>query len=151
VNTQSYLQDAKIDFSKKFVILEKVDGSLISPVYSRGKLILASKNGPTKFSEHIYNHFIKNLPPEQQYLDFFKYWLGEGYTPLFEWISPEDQVVLYYPQSTLVLIAIRHTITGKFSLNISDCFFLNRKIRCLSRNERKWNEIWSESSGNYRF
>jgi RNA ligase len=114
-----------IDWKRPHILTEKIDGyieyytkdtnkynrSLISPFINNGKIVLASKNGPTKLSVYIEeSYFVKN--PDKQFMSFFEDWLSRGFTPMFEWVSPESQVVLKYDEPQLHLIAIRNIVEG---------------------------------------
>jgi hypothetical protein len=38
--------------------------------------------------------------------------MKQGYTPIFEFISPKNRIVIEYKEKELCLLAIRNTITG---------------------------------------
>jgi putative RNA ligase len=46
------------------------------------------------------------------YIDFADHMLTKGFTPIFEWCSPQQQIVVKYPHDRLVLTAIRGTVNG---------------------------------------
>jgi len=49
-----------------------------------------------------------------QYIDFARDCIGEGYTPIFEWCSNKNRIVLDYPEDQLILTSVRHMITGEY-------------------------------------
>lgn len=83
----------------------------MSPVLTKNKIKLASKNGPTKFSDFIEESYIKKNS-NIKFMEFFEEWMSKSYTCIFEWVSPEDPIVLTYEKDSLTLIALRDNITG---------------------------------------
>lgn len=41
-------------------------------------------------------------------------WINKDYTPLFEWCSYKQQIIVSYPEDMLVLTAIRNNATGEY-------------------------------------
>lgn len=99
-----------IDFSEPHVILEKLDGSMITPFYVNGEIRWGTKMGLTDIGLQV-EEFVKNNP---NYLGFAKDCLGFEETPIFEWCSRKNRIVVDYPEDRLVLIAIRNMITGQY-------------------------------------
>jgi len=58
--------------------------------------------------------FFLSLPQNKKYYDFAKEWLDRDYSPLFEWCSPRNLIVLKYEDDSLVLTAIRNNIDGTY-------------------------------------
>lgn len=100
----------KIDLSKEHWILEKLDGSMISPMTTHGKLTWGSKAGITFLTPQI-EEFVKN---HSQYKEFCKVWISLEFTPIFEWCSNKNRIVISYPEDRLVLIGMRHNKTGEY-------------------------------------
>lgn len=48
------------------------------------------------------------------YREFCMEWIEKGYTPLFEWCSYRQQIIVSYPEDMLVLTAIRNNATGLY-------------------------------------
>jgi RNA ligase len=106
----------KIFLSDSHVILEKLDGSMITPFMLDGDLRWASKMGLTDVA----------APVEQFVADNFKYhrfamaWLspdetlGRRWTPIFEWCSRKQRIVIDHPEDQLVLVAVRNFVTGDY-------------------------------------
>lgn len=104
-----------IDFTKKHVILEKLDGSMIHPILveqnwdnERICYRLVSKMGITDVALNA-EHFVAD---NDDYQNFIRSLVRHGYTPIFEWCSRKNRIVIDYPEDRLVLTAIRHNITG---------------------------------------
>jgi len=74
------------------------------------KLFGPLKNGPTELSEVVEQVFI----PNTRYNEFSKKWIQDGFSPLFEWCSTRNHIVLLYEKDLLVLTAIRNNKTGDY-------------------------------------
>lgn len=97
-----------VDWSSA-LFLEKLDGSMVRPVLINGGIRWATKNGVTEMSEPI-EKWIESNP---NYVDFAS-WLLPEFTPIFEWCSPDNQIVIKYDSPKLVLLAIRDIFTGDY-------------------------------------
>jgi RNA ligase len=101
---------AKIDLSRPHVILEKLDGSMITPVYTEAGIRWGTKMGITDVSMQA-EVFVARTGG---YRDFAEQCRVEGVTPIFEWCSRKQRIVVDYPEDQLVLIAIRDNVTGAY-------------------------------------
>lgn len=99
-----------IDFSKPHWILEKVDGSFIRSIITDGKLTWASKAGITFLTPMVEEFVEKN----KQYYTFAAVMMNHGLTPIFEFCSRKNKIVIDHPFDRLVLLGIRDNITGKY-------------------------------------
>lgn len=109
--TQPYV----IDLSRKHVIMEKMDGSMIRPLWINhllGGTRLATKMGITDVAMNAEVWLVKQ-PDVLAKMEWIREWYRE-YTPLFEWVSKSNQIVIDYAEEDLVLTGIRHTITGEY-------------------------------------
>jgi RNA ligase len=112
VNERDETSIGKIDWSKPHVILEKLDGSMVSPCYVNGHLRWMTKMGITDTSMEA-EVFVASHP---DYVEFATRYLEIGFTPIFEWCSNKNRIVLDYPEDRLVLTAIRCNETGNYLL-----------------------------------
>jgi RNA ligase len=110
VNERDETQQKLIDLSKPHVILEKLDGSMITPVIVNDAIRWGTKMGITDVSMGA-EVFVACNP---NYAEFADLHLDRGQTPIFEWCSRKQRIVVDYPRDRLVLIAIRDNITGKY-------------------------------------
>jgi T4 RnlA family RNA ligase len=110
VNEREETQDHAVDMSRDYAILEKLDGSMIAPFIVNGEMIWGTKMGATDVAQPV-EEFVKNNP---QY-DEFRYLIGSGFTPIFEWCSRKQRIVLDYREDQLVLTAIRDIKTGGYA------------------------------------
>ena len=102
-----------IDFSQKFHVLEKLDGSMIRVIKMDDGFRLGSRAGVTDYSV-MAEKFVDNSPLRPAYFAFFTLCLARGVTPIFEYTSRENQVVIDYPEAALTLLAVRENDTGVY-------------------------------------
>lgn len=110
INERDETQFVLINFFQPHVILEKLDGSMITPVVTEAGLRWGTKMGITDVSMGAEEFVARNV----RYADFAREVLAEGKTPIFEWCSRQQRIVVDYPVDRLVLIAIRDNITGEY-------------------------------------
>ena len=101
-----------IDWSRPHVILEKLDGSMVSPCFVHGHLRWMTKMGLTDTSMEA-EVFIASRP---DYAEFARDYLKYEFTPIFEWCSNKNRIVLDYPEDRLVLTAMRDNDSGYYLL-----------------------------------
>lgn len=91
--------------------LEKLDGSMVHGFMSRltGDVQLHTRAGRTDIARAAEKLLTDDLEWCIRSMDF------EGYTVIFEFVSPDNQIVLQYPEPTLFLTAIRHNFTGWYT------------------------------------
>lgn len=100
-----------LDLSKPHEILLKLDGSMITPIrMESGMVSWGTKMGVTDVAEQVIDFVSKN----PKYDLFAQVIMAYGYTPIFEWCSRKQQIVVDYPEDQLVLIAVRDNITGRY-------------------------------------
>jgi RNA ligase len=102
-----------IDWSRPHVILDKLDGSMVSPCYVNGHIRWMTKMGITDTSMEA-ETFVASRP---DYTELAAHYLENGFTPVFEWCSNKNRIVLDYPDDRLVLTAMRETASGNYLLH----------------------------------
>ena len=110
VNEREETQDHVVDLSRPHVILEKLDGSMIAPFRVDRQTIWGTKMGATDVAKPV-EEFVKNHPV---YADFALGLLTSECTPIFEWCSRKQRIVLDYPEDRLILTGIRENVSGKY-------------------------------------
>jgi T4 RnlA family RNA ligase len=110
VNEREETQDHVVDMSRPHAILEKLDGSMIAPFYVNGEMIWGTKMGATDVAKPV-EDFVEANP---HYRQFAKFTISRGYTPIFEWCSRKQRIVLDYKEDQLILTAIRDLTTGRY-------------------------------------
>ena len=112
VNERDETQMHTIDLNCQHVILEKLDGSMITPVITDAGIRWGTKMGITDvgmgaelFVATCGTHGYESLAREC---------ITRGMTPILEWCSRKQRIVIDYPEDRLVLLAIRHNVSGEY-------------------------------------
>jgi len=113
VNEAPETQDHRIDLSRPHAILEKLDGSMISPFIVNGQMIWGTKMGSTDVAKPV-EEFVARNP---EYVRFAEEAIANEWTPIFEWCSRKQRIVLDYFDDQLVLTAMRHMNTGSYAMH----------------------------------
>lgn len=118
-----------VDLSKPHVILEKLDGSMITPFENnKGEILWGTKMGETDTSKQMIDFLEKN----PHYNEFAKKCIDSSTTPIFEWVSPNNRIVLPYQEENLVLIAIRGLQSGWYMpFNVMEDIAKKYNIPCV--------------------
>ena len=116
VNEREETQTHVVDMSQPHVIMEKMDGSMIRPILVDGHLRLATKMGVTSVAMQAETWLAARDPALKLWMVVM---MGQGITPIFEWVSPFNQIVLAYETADLVLLALRNNLTGEY-LDVGD-------------------------------
>lgn len=106
-----------------FVVMNKWDGSMIHPALVNGELVFMTRKGVTDVA-------LKAMKEcEGKYdKDKMVHLLKEGFTPIYEYVSPNNKIVLHYPEAGLINLNLRHMEEGYYQPAGSiDDPFLNEK------------------------
>ncbi len=112
----------RIDWARGHHIVEKLDGTMIHAVMLDGDLLFMTRMGhmqQAKDAMAIASDGLLALCASQ---------LKLGRTPLFEYTSPENRIVLSYDAPALTLLGIREMVSGRY---VSDA-----EIRALCQHYR---------------
>lgn len=109
----------EVDWSAPHHILEKLDGSMIRPIPIADGFRLGTKAGVTEVAMNV-EIFIANKP---NYAKFITTMLSNGLTPIFEWVSRKNRIVVDYPEDNLILTAVRDIHTGMYESYSMICTF----------------------------
>ncbi len=112
-------------FHEHFIILDKLDGSMIHPIIWAGQVFFCTRMGLTSVAEQAEEYaksfgyksnsgFWNERTEGPWYLDFCFDLAQSGMTPMFEWCSRKQRIVLDYPEDQLVLTGIRVNRTGEY-------------------------------------
>lgn len=106
---------SKINFENSHVVLDKLDGSMIRTIPVTGGFRLGTRAGITNVSMQAERFWVR---PDnyERYKKFFQYCEDAGETPIFEYVGPNNRIVLHYAKEDLILTAIRHRATGAYVL-----------------------------------
>ena len=100
----------KINLYEPHIVLEKLDGSMIRPIPTADGFRLATKAGITDIAEQA-EEFIAD---KSNYNIFIRKCIQKGTTPIFEWCSRKNRIVVDYPEDNLILTGLRYNDTGKY-------------------------------------
>jgi RNA ligase len=103
----------KINLYEPHIVLEKLDGSMIRPIPTKEGFRLATKAGVTDVAMNA-EVFIADKP---QYAKFIHAMFDGRMTPIFEWCSRKNRIVVDYPEDQLILTGIRNTVKGNYLLH----------------------------------
>jgi len=100
----------KINLYEPHVVLEKLDGSMIRPIPTKEGFRLATKAGVTDVAMNA-EVFIAD---KMNYRDFILEMIDNRKTPIFEWCSRKNRIVVDYPEDRLILTGIRDNENGSY-------------------------------------
>lgn len=97
-----------LNFGSDHTILSKLDGSMIAPFSVNNNLYFGTRAGITdvsKLSENIVS---------KECINFINYCISLNCTPIFEFCSRANKIVIDYPEPKLILTAMREIDSGKY-------------------------------------
>ena len=110
VGEREETQYGNINWNMPHVILEKLDGSMIRPIPTSEGFRLGTKAGITDVAMNA-EVFIGDKP---QYGTFIRAMIEGGMTPILEWCSRKNRIVVDYPEDQLILTGIRNLTKGNY-------------------------------------
>ena len=98
---------------------------MIAPFVVNDQLIWGTKMGATEVAEPVEDFVLLH----ENYSQFARFLIRRGYTPIFEWCSRKQRIVLDYKEDQLILTAIRDLTTGRYMswdlvTNTADQYFI---------------------------
>ncbi len=90
------------------IVLDKLDGSMIHPAMVAGEMVFMTRMGMSAQAQHAWRH----AGPEVRAL--CQEMISAGYTPILEFTSPDNRIVVAYDVPALTVLAIRHMRTGLY-------------------------------------
>lgn len=99
-----------IQYFPIFAIYPKLDGSMIATCIYESKVVLRTKKGITDTSI-LATKYCEN---KQNYIDFFEEIKKLNLTAIFEYLDPNNPIVILYPKPELILLHVRDNITGEY-------------------------------------
>ena len=94
-------------------VLEKVDGSMVHPFLLNGKVEFATKSGITEVAEEARGVF-DAFDHGGKRLDWISSLLEMGLSPIFEYVGPNNRIVIDYTVPSIVYLATRVNVTGQY-------------------------------------
>lgn len=100
-----------IDLGRPHKILEKLDGSFVRPLaLPNGEWTMATKMGDTDIAQMAQEW----IQTRKNYREFCEFMIRNHWTPVFEFCSRKQRIVIDYPVDRLVLLAVRNNVTGDY-------------------------------------
>lgn len=96
------------DWSAPHIVMDKLDMSMIHPCLLGDEMVFMTRMGVTEQAE------LALANATQPVLDLCHAMLATGKTPVFEFTSPFNRVVIDYAHPVLTLLAVRDTVTGVY-------------------------------------
>lgn len=119
-----------ISLRARHAVLEKLDGSMIRPIPTEYGFRLATKAGITDVAMKA-EVFVADKP---EYAAFIHSCFKRDITPIFEWCSRKNRIVVDYPEDNLILTAVRSNKNGLYSkYNFLYRLASNFKIPCIKK------------------
>lgn len=115
INEREETQTHAVDMTQPHMIMEKMDGSMIRPVLVDGYLRLATKMGVTEVAMQA-EAWLAAHSHSEHLKQWLRWCIDTDVTPIFEWVSPFNQIVLAYEEADLVLLAMRDNETGEYHM-----------------------------------
>lgn len=100
-----------IDLYKTHHIPLKLDGSMITPIPVNGEIRWGTKMGLTDVALQAEKYVEAN----PKYAVFALAMIMAGQTPIFEWCSNKQRIVIDHTEDSLVLLAIRNNVSGRYN------------------------------------
>ena len=100
-----------LDLNNVIEVASKADGSMISTVKTPTGFYLKSKGAFFSDQANAANVLIRTPEYTKVCLLIDKY-VNCGYTVIMEYCAPDNRIVLSYDKPTLIVLGIRHNITG---------------------------------------
>lgn len=114
--------DSQYDITKG-TVTQKLDGSCIFPIYAKSGTRLGTRAGVTDVSVLAEQWIAEDPVRGENYMQFIKFCRTMEITPIFEFCSRKNRVVIDHPVDRLVLLAIRNNWSGRYrnSLYLEHC------------------------------
>ena len=131
--------------NKKIIrIMDKIDGSLITFVRLPNGSIRAKTKG-TFYSEQAKMAQEYFINADHYFRKFITDCLNTGLTPVFELVSPLNEIVISYPKTELILLQIRDKEGNYKDSDYINSMSVNYNIkRSKIYNLEEYDDIWSE-------
>jgi RNA ligase len=123
-----------VDFTAPHVIFDKLDGSMVHPAIVHGQLVLMTRMGHTDVAKKA-----EKLLTDVQRMMLVDFLVDGGVTPIFEFIAPDNRIIIKYQQAELVLLAARLTKSGAYVTPAGvETIATTLGVRCVSTVPGAW-------------
>ena len=104
---KSHTMPDALDWSQQIRVETKHDGSMIHPVLLGDCIVPMTRKGVTEVAMQAFDEC--DVPYDEMHA-----FLKSGATPIYEFVSPTNQIVVPYEKPELRLLAVRDINTGKY-------------------------------------
>lgn len=101
-----------VDFSKTTLVLDKMDGSIMTTFEHDGRLMLKSKGSLESDQGRAANEFLQTKAPFGL-VNFLNYCMHANISVTLEWTAPQHRIVLPYQESNLTVLLARSMDNGQ--------------------------------------
>lgn len=114
LNERAGYRTEEVDLSRSnYFLLDKLDGSMVHTCQSTLGIYLMTRMGLTEVAEQADKFLVAN---QVRYGALLSTLGCEDYTWIFEYVGPNNRIVINYPEENLILTGIRHNINGTYVL-----------------------------------
>ena len=99
-----------LPFSDYHIVMDKLDGSMIRPLWTPAGFRWGTKMGVTDVAM-LAEEFVADKP---WYTEYAQHCRLMGRTPIFEFVSRRNRIVVDYEQANMILLAVRDNVTGQY-------------------------------------
>lgn len=107
LNERPESHEAHLDWTQDISVMEKLDGSMIHPAMVNGEFVFMTRKGVTDTALQAMRETVFEK-------DRMIAWMADGWTPIYEFTSPNNRIVVEYEKPELRLLALRNNLTGKY-------------------------------------
>jgi len=101
-------ESTDVDWSIPYDVFDKIDGSMVHGAIVNDELVLMTRKGRTDVA----------IAAEKCLTDDLRLFILSnlllGISPIFEYVGPDNRVVLFYPENKLILTALRWNKSGLY-------------------------------------
>lgn len=112
INQNKFSMVNCIDWSKPHTVMDKLDGSLIYPVYLEDRIIFGTRKVSDDFISMV--DIFLNDNQDIRYNDFTLKMRELNFTPFFEFFCQDNMIVIDYGSPMMTLLAARHLNSGEY-------------------------------------
>jgi RNA ligase len=103
-----------IDFDERPEFLTKIDGSMIAGFVHNGKVVFHTRGGVSRQALAALSSASAGV------LALTREAFEMGMTPVFEWTSPDNRVIINYAKAEMTLLAVRSRRDGTYHPELAD-------------------------------
>lgn len=111
LNEREETQSHNIDFKQEHHVLEKLDGSMIAPMIIDNEVLWSTRQNAERFRTSVADFVTRS---EHDYEGLVRFCINNGVTPIFEYTSPDNKIVIDYQHEEMCLISARNMKNGHY-------------------------------------